>query len=205
MYIVLYIMILWRIIMDIIEKTKQDLINHMLKLMVIPNMKNNGFTEENNKLYDSFISSAVSGKKASVKLPLEYALKHELFELIKNNEVFVESSVKFVASFTTTKPDIESQAQSNKKYINTNTNVSDTRYIGNEFNYAFLDNHPGILNVNKLADIPIDYEGFIAVPPTVLEYKNIVNFNVHRVIQTPIFNGKHIYSRVVITNKTIAQ
>ena len=191
--------------MDITEKTKQDLVNHMLKLMVIPNMKNNGFTEENNKLYDSFISSAVSGKKASVKLPLEYALKHELFELIKNNEVFVESSVKFVASFTTTKPDIESQAQSNKKYINTNTNVSCTRYIGNEFNYAFLDNHPGILNVNKLADIPVDYEGFIAVPPTVLEYKNIVNFNVHRVIQTPIFNGKHIYSRVVITNKIIAQ
>lgn len=179
--------------MDIIEKTKQDLINHMLKLMVIPNMKNNGFTEENNKLYDSFISSAVSGKKASVKLPLEYALKHELFELIKNNEVFVESSVKFVASFTTTKPEIESPAQFN------------TRYIGNEFNYAFLDNHPGILNVNKLADIPVDYEGFIAVPPTILEYKNIVNFNVHRVIQTPIFNGKHIYSRIVITNKTIAQ
>lgn len=179
--------------MDIIEKTKQDLVNHMLKLMVMPNVKNNGFTIENDKLYDSFISSAISGKKASAQLPLEYALKHELFELIKNSDVFIESSVKFIASFTTTRPEIDTPALYN------------TTYIGNEFNYSFLDNHPGILNVNKLVDIPVDYEGFIAVPPTILEYKNIVNFNIHRVIQTPIFNGKHIYSRIVITNKAIKQ
>jgi hypothetical protein len=43
----------------------------------------------------------------------------------------------------------------------------------------------------------------MAVPPTVLEYKNFGRFNIHRVLYTPKFNGRFIYPRIVISNKVI--
>ena len=114
-----------------------------------------------------------------------------MFNLVRDDKVFIESSVKFVTTFSTKRP----QTISSSEYT--------AKYVGNEFNYAFLDNHPGIINVDKLKDIPVDYEGFMAVPPTVLVYKNICRFNIHRILYTLTFNGKFIYPRIVVSNKFI--
>jgi len=176
--------------MDLETSVKNELLSNILKTMVTPHVKEQKHSEADDNKYNSFIKSVISGKEATVQLPLDYALKENMFDLIKNSKVFIESSIKFVTSFTTKRP----------TFVNT-TFIE--KYVGNEFNYSFLDNHPGIINVDKLKDIPIDYEGLMAVPPTVLEYKNLSRFNVHRIIYAPKHNGKSLYPRVVVSNKII--
>jgi hypothetical protein len=113
-----------------------------------------------------------------------------LFSLIKDEKAYVISSVKFKAIVSTVRQ---------KTIAIANEFVA--KYKDNPFMYTFLDNHPGIINVDKIRDIPIDYEGLMAVPATILECKYLMQFNIHRVIYTPIYNGKKIYPRVVISNK----
>lgn len=175
--------------MNVENKSKQELIDHMLSLMVAPNVKTSEHTEEDEAMFEHFMSSIKSNRKVTAKLPLEFALRLELFNLIKQGKVFVDGSIKFTANFTNSRPD------------DNELNEFDARYIGNEFSYSFLDNHPGIINVDSIRDIPIDYEGFMAVPVTVLCYRNVSRFNIYRVIYTPKFRGKYIYPRVVISNK----
>ena len=177
--------------MDIITASKKELIDRILKMMITPNVKQSSHSEADERAYSKFIKDVESGKQASVKLPLDFAIKDTLFNLIRDEKVFIDSSVKFVTSFTTKEPK------------NSVKNLFMAKYKGNEFYYSFLDNHPGIINIDKLKDIPIDYEGLMAVPPTVLEYKNIENFNIHRVLYAPKHNGKTIYPRIVISNKFI--
>lgn len=176
--------------MDIISMSKQELINKLMSIMITPQVIKKESSEEDDRLYSDFINKAKIGKKAEVSLPLEYALKNQLFNLIKQKKVFISNSIKFITTFTTVKP----SSIENENYFN-------AKYVGHEFEYGFLDNHPGIINIDKLKNIPVDYEGLMAVPPTVLEYKNINHFNIHRIIYLPIVNGKCIYSRVVISNK----
>jgi len=175
--------------MSIEDTAKKELFDSILKTMVTPNVKSATHIDSDENAYNSFIKKVTANKDASVKLPLDYALRVELFNLIAQGKVFVESSIKFVTSFTTKRP---------SEFDNS---VFTAKYRGNEFNYIFLDNHPGIINVDKLKDIPVDYEGLMAVPPTVLEYKNLNKFNVYRVIYSPKYNGKFIYPRVVVSNK----
>lgn len=175
--------------MEIEEAAKQELIDSILKTLVTPNVKEERHSDSDIALYDKFICTVNSNKKVTVQLPLEFALKDEMFNLIKSGKVFVSNSVKFVTTFTTVKP---------VDFINPTYYA---RYSGNEFSYSFLDNHPGIINIDRLKDIPIDYEGLMAVPPTVLEYKHLNKFNLHRVIYAPIYNRKLIYRRVVVSNK----
>lgn len=178
--------------MFIEDIAKKELLDKLLAVLVTPNVKEITHSQEDESKYLNFINKVTLGKKAEVKLPSDYSLKFDLVSLIKNNKVFIESSAKFITTFTTNKPEkIIPQKFAEK-------------YIGNELKYTFLDNHPGIINVNNLKDIPIDYEGLMAVPFTVLEYKNITNFNIHRVLYTPKVNGKIIYPRIVISNKVVA-
>jgi hypothetical protein len=177
--------------MDIISKSKQDLINSIKKALVTPNLKILKHSDEEERAYSNFVREAKNTKRPVnyvTNMPLDFSIRDEMFDLIKNGKVFIENSVKFVSKYTTKKPET------------TKIQLS-ARYVGHEFEYSFLDNHPGILNVDKLKDIPIDYEGLMAVPPTVLEYSYLTRFNVHRIIYTPIHNGKSIYPRIVVSNK----
>lgn len=168
---------------------KKELIDHIVSLMVEPNVKLSTQSDEDEKKFSEFISSVKSGKKVTAKLPIEFAFRADMFNLIKTDKVFIDNSTKFVATFTTERPVTNLQSS------------FEATYRGNEFDYSFLDNHAGIINVDKIKDIPIDYEGLMAVPVTVLSYKNITRFNVHRLIYTPQFRGKYIYPRVVVSNK----
>lgn len=177
--------------MDLESNARKELLDSLLNIMVTPNLKESSHSENDDSKYTAFIKAAKLGHNASVQLALDYVLKDELFNLVKDGKVFIESSVKFVTTFSTKLPTSPVKPEYSAKYV------------GNEFNYSFLDNHPGIINVDKLKDIPVDYEGLMAVPPTVLEYKNLRRFNVYRIIYTPKFNGKFIYPRIVVSNKFI--
>lgn len=175
--------------MGIEEVAKKELLDSILKIMVTPNVKLSEHSEDEEAKYADFIKKVTNGKSASVQLSLDFALRNELFNLVKSGKVFIENSVKFVTTFTTKKP---------SDFINS---VFTSKYVGNEFAYSFLDNHPGIINIDKLKDIPIDYEGLMAVPPTILEYKNLNRFNVYRILYAPKHNGKSVYPRIVVSNK----
>ena len=177
--------------MRIAEMAKKELIDSLLKVMVTPNLKLGDHSSEDEANYSLFVKAAKTGRQSKVKLPLDFAIKDEMFNLIKDHKAFIESSVKFQTVFSTVRPSV------------TVSQTYEAKYNGNEFNYSFLDNHPGIINIDRLKDIPTDYEGLMAVPPTILEYKNLHRFNIHRIIYTPIHNGKVIYPRIVISNKVI--
>lgn len=178
--------------MRIAEMARKELIDSLLKVMVTPNIKLSGHSSEDEASYSLFVKEVSDGRQSKVKLPLDFAIKDEMFSLIKDNKVFIESSVKFQTVFSTIRPTITVKP------------TYEAKYKGNEFNYSFLDNHPGIINIDKLKEIPIDYEGLMAVPTTVLEYKNVVRFNIHRVIYSPRHRSKLVYPRVVISNKVYA-
>ena len=93
-------------------------------------------------------------------------------------------------------------------------------YYGNENEYPKFDYYDAI-NVNKVADIPLDYRGAMAVPITFIDKYNpeqfeIISSNDIRVNENiPIkehglikdkegaINGKPTYVRVLIKNKRI--
>lgn len=174
---------------DVELAAKQELIDKMVSSMIEPNVKFVNKSEEDEVRFKSFIKNLKTSKKLTMELPIEFALRYEIFDKVKRGEIFINSSSKFVGIFTTERP------------ASKELNSFEARYIGNEFSYSFLDNHPGIINVDSIKDIPIDYEGLMAVPVTVLVAKNIFRFNIHRVIYTPRFRGNYIYPRVVVSNK----
>lgn len=177
--------------MSLEATAKKELVDSILKVMVTPCVKTSEHSEIDDNKYNLFIKQVNLGRDAKIQLPLDYALKDEMFNLIKSGKVFIENSIKFITTFTTKRPSVAI----NQSFIE--------KYIGNEFIYSFLDNHPGIINIDKLKDIPVDYEGLMAVPPTVLEYKNINRFNVYRILYAPKHNGKSLYPRVVVSNKFV--
>ena len=178
--------------MSIVDAAKDEFVKKILEIMVTPNVKKIEFSNEDELNYNKFIKDVKAGKKATVVIPLEFTIREELFNLIKEHKLFVSSSVKFKATVTTEQP---------KNVSNHSKLEFCAHYKGNEFHYSFLDNHPGIINIDRLKDIPIDYEGLMAVPLTVLVWNSIQKFNVHRVIYSPRHCGKVIYPRIVISNK----
>lgn len=175
---------------EVVSKIKERFISEILKALVTPNLPSRFYSDKDESAYNEFVKSARSGKKdVTATVPFDFIIRDDLFNLIKDEKAFVVSSVKFNAVVSTKRPNRTCSA------IYTST------YSSCPFEYTFLDNHPGIINVDKIKDIPIDYEGLMAVPATILEYKNFTRFNIHRILYAPIYNGKRIYPRVVISNK----
>lgn len=63
--------------------------------------------------------------------------------------------------------------------------------------YPKYDNYNAI-NVNKLIDIPMDYDGVMGVPITFLEKYNPHQFELVSKLNNPIVNGKLVYKRILI-------
>ena len=87
------------------------------------------------------------------------------------------------------------------------------KYYGNESEYPTYDNYDAI-NVNKVADIPMDYKGAMGVPITFIDKYNPEQFEIvgiDRVLVEELtgkvsrfkINSKEIYARVVIKHKRI--
>jgi hypothetical protein len=85
------------------------------------------------------------------------------------------------------------------------------KYYGNEAEYPTYDNYNAI-NVNKVADIPVDYEGLMGVPITFIDKYNPEQFEILGIDRVLVeeatgkvsrfrINNKEIYARVIIRNK----
>lgn len=91
-------------------------------------------------------------------------------------------------------------------------------YVGNESDYPRYDDYEAI-NVDKVKDIPIDYEGAMGVPITFIDKYNPEQFEIidaigrHSLIDGPTeerkglyltkINGKKKYTRIIIKNKKL--
>jgi hypothetical protein len=87
------------------------------------------------------------------------------------------------------------------------------KYYGNENDYPKYDNYDAI-NVNKVADIPMDFKGLMGVPITFIDKYNPDQFEIigiDRVLVEEItgkvsrfrIDGKEIYARIIIKNKKL--
>lgn len=85
-------------------------------------------------------------------------------------------------------------------------------YKGNEAAYPKYDNHD-IINVDKLKEIPNDYEGIMGVPITIIDKYNPEQFEILGVANSArwinyecltILNGNKIYNRILIKNKKVS-
>ena len=86
-------------------------------------------------------------------------------------------------------------------------------YYGNENQYPTYDNYDAI-NVNKVADIPMDYKGLMGVPITFIDKYNPDQFEILGIDRVLVeeatgkvsrfrINDKEIYARVIIRNRKI--
>ena len=75
-------------------------------------------------------------------------------------------------------------------------------YKGNEDKYPKYDNYDAI-NVDKVADIPKDYEGVMGVPITFIGQWNPEQFEIVGLPLAPTLNGEGLYIRLLIQNKRL--
>jgi len=85
------------------------------------------------------------------------------------------------------------------------------KYYGNEIEYPKYDNYD-VINVNKVAEIPIDYKGVMGVPITFLSKYNPKQFEILGIANSArwinfkcytIIADKKIYNRIIIKNKRL--
>ena len=71
----------------------------------------------------------------------------------------------------------------------------------NENDYPRFDNDPEIIE-SKSKDIPIDYDGLIAVPITFFKYYDYLQYDILELRTDLKLNGKDKFQRLIIRRKT---
>jgi len=175
-------------------------------------------------LFREYIDQLMEYNKKFVIIGNKNAISYkEIFKLMKNNEIWL--------GYTSPKEFLQPDGTM-KKFGNigwfTNLEISKRneelilhkKYYGNEQDYPKYDNYNAI-NVDKVSDIPYDYEGYIGVPITFLDKFNpnqfeiiCIDFEIDsmslKTLKTGNWNGKfdrgyikgqRKYSRIIIKNK----
>ena len=145
----------------------------------------------------------------------------EIFPIIKNNKLWLgfNSPKEFIQPDSTTKKFGNILWFTNLKHSKRNEELLLYKsYKGNEDDYPKYDNYDAI-NVNKVADIPLDYDGVMGVPITFLSKYNPDQFELMGLCASrynpdivgipfigeregrPIVKGKVIYARLFIKYK----
>lgn len=148
----------------------------------------------------------------------------EFFPLIKDNKVWIGNGFNMSMVFRTPYPNL---LEANRKFVISKGYNPDEGYVKtpaiawftnldiakrheklilwkqyNESEYPKYDNYDAI-NVDKVADIPVDYDGGVmGVPITFLDKFNPEQFEiVADKVARPTLNGKKLYSRILIRKK----
>lgn len=131
----------------------------------------------------------------------------DIFNLIKENKLWL--GINNVKDF------IEPNGEKKSVYATWFTNIKHNKkneelllfkyYKGNELDYPKYDNYNAI-NIDKVKDIPMDYEGYMGVPITFIDKYNpkqfeIIKFRKGSDEKDLSINGKCPFSRILIKNK----
>lgn len=130
----------------------------------------------------------------------------EIFPYIKNNELCLGNTIPneyYLPNGDITKALIGlCRWFTNIPHINTKQPLILTKTYNPE-NYPQYDNYDAI-NVDKVKDIPIDYDGVMGVPITFLDKYCPSQFEIKGILATnelTMFNGKPKYARILIKRK----
>ncbi|MGZ9756427.1 adenine-specific methyltransferase EcoRI family protein [Mycoplasma sp. 4423] len=138
----------------------------------------------------------------------------DIFKLIKENKVWL--GITSPGDFVTGEQPTKSLKGLTRWFTNIENTTRETKlmlsksWAENPEYYQKYDNYNAI-NVNKVIDIPYDYDGAIGVPITFLDKYNPDQFEIIGKMSTtkldefelgyPFINKKRIYSRIIIKNK----
>lgn len=182
-------------------------------------------------LFREYVAQLMDYDKKFLIIGSQNAITYkETFQLIKENKIWTGVDNGGTKWFQVP-DDYEIKTESRKKVVDgvkyfsmgsiywfTNLDITKRHeditlfriYAGNEENYPKYDGFDAI-NVDKVADIPLDYEGMMGVPITFIDKYNPDQFEIcglDRYIDgnpTPgkrfTIGGKEKYARVVIRNK----
>lgn len=153
-------------------------------------------------LFREFTNWILRKNKQFLIIGSQNALKYkEIFPLIKDEKVW--TGYNMVKKFY--QPDKSIKTFGNicwftnlKTYKRQEELILTKKY--NPIDYLKYDNYDAI-NVNKVVEIPKDYDGVMGVPITFLDKHNPDQFEIIGLINTPFVNNKGIYSRVLIKKK----
>lgn len=130
----------------------------------------------------------------------------DIFNYIKNNELWM--GINNVPTFTT--PNCGTKTFGNICWYSnlTHPKRNEEIYLYKKYNveeYPKYDNYDAI-NINRAADIPIDYFGEMGVPISFLNKLNRNQFEITGILNSfdkgqPFILGKKIYARLVIKRK----
>ena len=182
-------------------------------------------------LFREYVAQLIEYDKKFIIIGSRNAITYkEIFQLIKENKLWVGYGFKGGNAYFETKHDTDEFAKGvydNKtglvKFRNiewfTNLNILKRdeelilykNYYGNENEYPIYDNYDAI-EVSKVANIPIDYDGVMGVPITFLNKHNPNQFEIVKfrkgdddkdLVYTINGEKKYPYFRILIKNKRL--
>lgn len=178
-----------------------QLIEYDKKFLIIGNQNNFSYKEIFNLVKDNKIWTGVdNGGTKWFKVPDHYNIQTETRVKTENGQKYF--SMGSIYWFTN---------------LDNRTRHEDITlyktYYGNENEYPTYDNYDAI-NVDKVADIPMDYAGAMGVPITFLDKYNPEQFEIIGIDRVLVeestgkvsrfrINDKEIYVRIIIKNKKI--
>jgi hypothetical protein len=178
-----------------------QLIEHNKKFLIIGNQNNFTYKEIFKLVKENKIWAGVdNGGTKWFKVPDHYDIQTESrIKTVNGQKYFSMGSVYWFSNLDTRKrhEDI----------------ILYKTYYGNESEYPTYDNYDAI-NVNKVADIPMDYKGLIGVPITFIDKYNPEQFEILGIDRVLVeeatgkvsrfrINDNEIYARVIIKNKRL--
>lgn len=196
-----------------------QLIEHDKKFLIIGNQNNLTYKEIFNLVKENKIWTGVdNGGTKWFKVPNHYDIQTETrIKTVDGQKYFSMGSIYWFTNLYNRKRNVDIILYKN--------------YYGNENEYPTYDNYDAI-EVNKVANIPVDYKGLMAVPITFIDKYNPEQFQIlgimdrenssglrtKKYIKSEITNAndlnargvikingdyKSIYARIIIKNKTI--
>ena len=177
-------------------------------------------------MFREFIDWIFTAKKQFLIIGNNNAIAYkEIFPLIKDNQMWVGYTANKTCIFRVGEgyafdERITKQINDGNYYgkvpaITWFTNLPNTKrneemvltasYYANPDAYPHYDNYDGI-NVNRLTQIPKDYEGAMGVPITIIDYYNPEQFEIIKFRKGDDgkdlrINGKELYTRILIRRK----
>ena len=177
-------------------------------------------------MFREFVDWIFTAKKQFLIIGNNNAIAYkEIFPLIKDNQMWVGYTANKTCIFRVGEgyafdERITKQINDGNYYgkvpaITWFTNLPNTKrneemvltasYYANPNAYPHYDNYDGI-NVNRLTQIPKDYEGVMGVPITIINYYNPEQFEIIKFRKGDDgkdlrINGKELYTRILIRRK----
>ena len=151
-----------------------------------------------NKLPNKLIELCIkNNKKFIIVAQLHLIQSKEIFEMYKNNEIFIG----YTLIHTFERPDKSIQGIASSWWTNIEVKHNPLTLIKkyNKNDYPKYDKYDAI-EVSKYKDIPKDYKGLMGVPYNFINHLSKEQFDVIDIIR-PKINGKNIMMRLIIKLK----